>query len=77
MSSRPYDDVLKKAQQLPADEQQRLVRELSRNAPRQEDGEGTTLGERLEARGLLGIAYGPADLSTNPKHMEGFGSDAH
>ena len=77
MSSRPYDDVLRKAQQLPAEEQQRLIRDLSRDAPRQTNGDGTTLGERMEARGLLGIAHGPADLSANPTYMEGFGSDAH
>lgn len=77
MSLRPYDDVLRKAQQLPVDEQQRLIRELSRDALRQRNGDGTTLGERMAARGLLGIAHGPADLSTNPQYLEGFGSDAH
>lgn len=77
MSSRPYDDVLKKAQQLPAEERQRLIRELACEAPREKTEEETTLGERMEARGLLGIAEGPADLSTNPKYMEGFGSDVY
>jgi hypothetical protein len=33
-----------------------------------------TLLERLSQSGLLGcLSGGPADLSTNPEHMEGFG----
>ena len=77
MAFEPYDDILKRAQDLPADEQEKLIRELARGAAGQKNGDGTTLGERMEARGLLGIADGPADLSTNPKHMERFGSDGH
>jgi hypothetical protein len=77
MASEPYDDILKKARELPADEQEKLIMELARSAAGQKNGDGTTLGERMEARGLLGVADGPADLSTNPKHMEGFCSDGH
>lgn len=75
MSSEPYDDILKKAQALPADEQEKLIKELARGASSKRNGDGTTLGESMEARGLLGIARGPTDLSTNPKYMEGFGED--
>jgi hypothetical protein len=32
-----------------------------------------TLFEVLSERGILGCFDGPTDLSTNPKHMEGFG----
>jgi hypothetical protein len=32
-----------------------------------------TLLEVLSERGILGCFDGPTDLSTNPKHMEGFG----
>jgi len=32
-----------------------------------------TLFEVLTERGILGCFDGPTDLSTNPKHMEGFG----
>jgi hypothetical protein len=33
-----------------------------------------TLGDRMRRLGLLGcITSAPADLSTNPKYMEGFG----
>ena len=35
---------------------------------------GETLLERLTRSGLVGcLSGGPADLSTNPEHMEGFG----
>jgi predicted DNA-binding antitoxin AbrB/MazE fold protein len=35
---------------------------------------GPTLHDALQSLGLLGcIEDGPADLSTNPKYMEGFG----
>jgi len=32
-----------------------------------------SLFDVLSARGLIGAMQGPGDLSTNPKHMEGFG----
>lgn len=35
---------------------------------------GETLSDRLLRKGLLGcLTGGPADLSTNPDHMKGFG----
>jgi len=35
---------------------------------------GETLSQRLSRKGMLGcLSGGPADLSTNPDHMEGFG----
>ena len=38
--------------------------------------EPATLGERLRRSGLVGrFDTGIPDLSTNPKHMEGFGED--
>lgn len=61
--------------QLSADEQEELVRQLSRRASEKTNRDGKTLGECMEARGLRGIAHGPVDLSTNPKHMEGFGGN--
>ena len=35
-----------------------------------------SLHDVLSERGMLGCFEGPTDLSTNPKHMEGFGRDA-
>jgi hypothetical protein len=32
--------------------------------------------DRMKARGAVGCAVGPGDLTTNPKHMEGFGTNA-
>ncbi|HHK41015.1 MAG TPA: hypothetical protein ENJ50_01240 [Planctomycetaceae bacterium] len=72
MSTERYDDVLKQALGLSADEQEQLIRQLARLAAERKQGNGKTLGECMEARGLRGIARGPADLSTNPKYLKGF-----
>ena len=36
-----------------------------------------SLYDVLSERGILGCFDGPTDLSTNPKHMEGFGESRH
>lgn len=77
MASEPFDDILRRAQKLSADEREKLIKELSRYAFGEKNENGKTLGECMQARGLLGIARGPADLSTNPDHMEGFGDDGN
>jgi hypothetical protein len=38
---------------------------------------GKSLFDVLTERGILGCFDGPTDLSTNPKHMEGFGESRH
>jgi len=40
--------------------------------PRQPRGNRSLL-DVLKERGMVGAMKGPGDLSTNPKHMEGFG----
>jgi hypothetical protein len=77
MSTERYDDVYKKALGLSPDEQEQLIRQLARRAADKKNGDGKTLGQCMEARGLRGIAHGPTDLSTNPKHLEGFGDNGH
>ena len=52
-----------------------LLDELLARLPRSRPN-GTTprsLYDALNARGMIGTFDGPGDLSTNPKHMEGFG----
>jgi len=45
--------------------------------PRPTENKERSLYDALNERGLIGsITDAPADLSTNPKHMEGFGTDA-
>jgi hypothetical protein len=64
----------------------KLVDDLLDALPNREPSEATSdsnlNGERVETRslydvllerGILGCFDGPTDLSTNPKHMEGFG----
>ncbi len=77
MATEQYNDVLKRAQGLTPDEQQKLIAELARAAAENGNGSrGKTLGECFRERGWVGMAKdGPADLSTNPKYMEGFGED--
>lgn len=83
MSSRTFDQVLADAKSLSRDDQERLVKELSRRESKTgppaktENGAVRSLYDVLEASGLVGfMTDGPGDLSTNPKHMEGFGRDA-
>ncbi len=40
--------------------------------PRQPKGNRSLL-DALKQHGMVGVMKGPGDLSTNPKHMEGFG----
>jgi len=45
--------------------------------PRPTENKERSLYDALNERGLIGsITDAPADLSTNPKYMEGFGADA-
>ena len=52
-----------------------LLDELFASLPRQKNGKGNrrSLFDALSERGMIGAMDGPGDLSTNPKHMEGFG----
>jgi hypothetical protein len=83
MPPKTLAEVLEEAKRLPAEDQRRLIEELTQPAaPPKEDAKGEngkvrTLYDALEARGLIGfMTDGPPDLSTNPKYMEGFGRDA-
>jgi len=52
----------------------RLWRRQSRSSTPTNGVPDATLYERLSAKGLLGCCEGgPDDLSSNPRHMEGFG----
>jgi len=50
-----------------------LVDELLVTQPRREAKEGRSFFDVLKEHGMVGTMQGPGDLSTNPKHMEGFG----
>ena len=77
MSTDSFDNILKQARSLSADEQQKLIQELARSAAQPNGTDQRSLYDALKARGLIGfMTDGPGDLSTNPKHMEGFGQDA-
>ena len=79
MATQPYDDILKKArEELSEVEQLRLAEELKVTTTTRDDGSTRkTLYDALNERGIIGsIADVPSDLSTNPKHMEGFGENA-
>jgi hypothetical protein len=60
-SGKPWPDVLSEA--------------LSAYRPKGETngGNGESFSEAAERLGLVGCVEGPADLSTNPAYMEGFG----
>ena len=46
---------------------------ISKTPPETSGQREWSLFHVLEERGILGCFDGPTDLSTNPKHMEGFG----
>lgn len=75
----PYEDILKRArEQLSDAERQKLAEELARRSPDHPDEAGRTLFDALQERGIIGsIVDAPADLSTNPAYMEGFGTNDH
>ncbi len=77
MAAKPFEEVLAQARELPPEDQQRLVAELSKPKLPTGDAQERSLYDALKARGIIGcITDGPPDLSTNPKYMEGFGQHA-
>jgi len=84
MSTRSYHEILQLARKkLSEAELQRLAEDLKNAAPQQDgaaDSQNGTTGsvyDSMSRRGLVGkLTSAPADLSTNPIHMEGFGKDA-
>lgn len=82
MAVKQFEQVLADARQLPRKDQERLVDELSKAPsadapPASANGSTRSLLDALQERGLIGcLTDAPADLSTNPRYMEGFGQDA-
>jgi predicted transcriptional regulator len=61
----------RKTKRTPSDLVREAIAEYCRNYPRK-----PTAFDAFKTAGLIGDAKGlPADLSTNPKYMEGFGRD--
>ncbi len=80
MSAGSYQDILTRVRtELTDEEVRRLAQELSAEAT-QANGvspAGRSLFDALNERGLIGFMDdAPSDLSTNPKHLEGFGQHA-
>ena len=79
MSTEDFDEILKRARDRLTPEEQRKLSEKLREAGIATNGgaeDTRTMLEALEELGIPGsITDGPGDLSTNPKHMEGFGKD--
>jgi hypothetical protein len=85
MSHREFNQLLSSLNALSPAQLAALRRELDSklaSSPAPPHATGATLAEetafdRLEKAGLIGCLKGvpgtPTDLSTNPKHMEGFG----
>lgn len=74
-----FEEFFKQFDELTPEERERLLNELElRRAQRPQNGEKPkTLFDAFNARGMIGsIKDAPADWSTNPKYMEGFGKDA-
>ena len=80
MPTEPYDEILKRAHdELTEEERKRLAKALAGSGDNAKAGKPAerTLYDALNQRGLIGTFDGPGDLSTNPKHMEGFGESQY
>ncbi len=82
MTQREFHHLLRSLQDLSPVQLQRLRRELEHelaNGGRHADTEGETAFAVLHRAKLIGCIKGaprsPTDLSTNPRHMEGFDID--
>jgi hypothetical protein len=81
MTQREFNHILRSLRGLSPEQQERLRRELDAEL----DHNGTqraaeeTAFDVMNRSGLIGCIKGaprtPTDLSTNPRHMEGFGRD--
>jgi len=84
MSAHSYDDILQRARKELSDaELRRLADDLRTPLPQKNEdadmsnGETASVYDSMSRRGLIGkLTTAPADLSTNPNYMEGFGKDA-
>ncbi|MCA9241522.1 MAG: hypothetical protein KDA37_15035 [Planctomycetales bacterium] len=76
MPSQSYDEILRRAkEELSEAEQKKLASELRSHEPQPAGAD--SVYDAMARRGLVGrLTSAPADLSTNPIHMEGFGADA-
>ena len=78
MPTEDFDDILKQARdRLTPEEQRRLSEKLCEGDTATNGGASPkSVYDALNALGIIGsITDGPGDLSTNPKHMEGFGKN--
>lgn len=78
MSTEPFDDILKRFEELSPEERESLLDQLEQRQAAERNGTDSTrtLFEAFNERGLIGsIKDAPSDWSTNPKYMEGFGKD--
>lgn len=71
-----YDDILKRIrEELSDEERRRLVADVKQTML--SELPQSSIYESMSKRGLIGkLTTAPADLSTNPIHLEGFGKDA-
>ncbi len=81
MTQREFNDILRSLQALSPAQLRRLRRELDAQLDHNAAHKGAeeTAFDVLNRAGLIGCLEGaprsPTDLSTNPRHMEGFGRD--
>ena len=76
MSTEEFDDILKQARdRLTPEKRRKLAEQLREGDTATNDGASPkSVYDALNELGIIGsITDGPGDLSTNPKHMEGFG----
>lgn len=79
MSTNPIDDFLKRFDQLSVEQREQLLDELELRqvVPKNGSASMRTLYDAFHERGLIGSIEGaPADWSSNPDYLEGFGKSS-
>lgn len=77
MSTDAYQEILRKAREELSDQERRRLAQELQNISSQKEAKPLSIFESMQQRGLLGqLTDAPADLSTNPVHIEGFGHNA-
>ncbi|QEG37467.1 anti-sigma-F factor Fin family protein [Bythopirellula goksoeyrii] len=79
MSHDPIDEIIKRFDQLTDEQRGELISELEHRQVVHSNGNAKTQSilEALQRRGLIGSISGePADWSTNPDYLDGFGKNS-
>jgi hypothetical protein len=78
MSQDAINEIIKQFDQLSPEDRQQFIKELEQRRVNGNVDADRSLLDAFQKRGLIGSLQGmPADWSTNPDYLSGFGTSAH